>query len=105
MIFTSSVLRVRLPQGLFFCQKMTLRVVMGDFDILINHLYKHLIKPNINNKKTFLLLDDGTEISYEDFISNNFYFYFYEKLTDLIKSLQQINRIVKSKKMWLTIMI
>tara|TARA_B100000686_G_scaffold305980_1_gene344999 strand:- start:288 stop:1472 length:1185 start_codon:yes stop_codon:yes gene_type:complete len=36
--------------------------------------------------------------SYEDFVSNNFSFYFYEKLTDLIKSLQQINRIVKSKK-------
>ena len=37
--------------------------------ILNNLLYKHLIQPNINNKKTFLLLDDGTEISYEDFIS------------------------------------
>ena len=32
-------------------------------------LYTHLIQPNVNNKKTFLLLDDGTEISYKDFIS------------------------------------
>ena len=36
---------------------------------MTNYLYKHLIQPNIDNKKTFLLLDDGTEISYEDFIS------------------------------------
>jgi malonyl-CoA/methylmalonyl-CoA synthetase len=36
---------------------------------LTNSLYSNLIEPNLNNNKTFLILDDGTEISYKDFIS------------------------------------
>ncbi len=32
-------------------------------------LYLNLIEPNLNNNKTFLILDDGTKISYKDFIS------------------------------------
>ena len=36
---------------------------------MTNSLYSNLIEPNLNNNKTFLILDDGTEISYKDFIS------------------------------------
>ena len=36
---------------------------------MTNSLYLNLIEPNLNNNKTFLILDDGTEISYKDFIS------------------------------------
>ncbi len=36
---------------------------------MTNSLYSNLIEPNLNNNKTFLILDDGTEISYRDFIS------------------------------------
>ena len=36
--------------------------------------------------------------SYDDFINNNFYFRLYERFTDIFRPLQQINRIIKSKK-------
>ncbi len=34
-----------------------------------NYLYSQLIHPNLDNKETFLLLDDGTSFSYEEIIS------------------------------------
>ncbi|MDC3041675.1 AMP-binding protein, partial [bacterium] len=34
-----------------------------------NYLYSQLIHPNLDNKKTFLLLDDGNSFSYEEIIS------------------------------------
>ena len=36
---------------------------------MINSLYSNLIEPNLENNKTFLKLDDGTEISYKNFIA------------------------------------
>ena len=34
-----------------------------------NYLYSQLIHPNLDNKETFLLLDDGKSFSYEEIIS------------------------------------
>ena len=35
---------------------------------MTDSLYSNLIETNLDNNKTFLILDDGSEITYKDFI-------------------------------------